>query len=294
MSESADGFEELVRFASSADPELVGRAHERALSGMARDRRLLVVAATAYDRLRVFGGRPQKFGTQAISAAGQLVPWPVDPATTDTERAKWGVEPLARLAARIAEAPVVDKAMLRGVLRERRARIDDAARARAAERIAEHGARALGARVADRVVAAYWPLAGEADPRPLARALAAQHGARLALPVVEGDELRFRAWADDERLQPAGFGTLGPGPDAVELRPDVVLAPLVGCDRRGGRLGQGKGYYDRKLAALDAEAAALVVGIALDCQVLPAVPTERHDRRLDAIVTEREAFTLSG
>ena len=64
-------------------------------------------------------------------------------------------------------------------------------------------------------------------------------------------------------------------------------------DRRGGRLGQGKGYYDRALARLDASGDVLVVGVAFEVQVLPAVPTETFDRRLDAVLTEREWIALS-
>ena len=115
----------------------------------------------------------------------------------------------------------------------------------------------------------------------------------IALPVVTGEDLLFRRWDDDASLQDAGFGALGPAPTATELRPAVVLAPLVGCDRRGGRLGQGKGYYDRALARLDAAGDVFVVGVACDGQLLPAVPTEAHDRRLDAVLTEREWIALS-
>ena len=66
----------------------------------------------------------------------------------------------------------------------------------------------------------------------------------------------------------------------------MVLAPLLGFDDRGGRVGHGKGYYDRYLARLDATSRPLVVGIAFVDQELPAVPTERHDRPLDAVATE--------
>ena len=52
-------------------------------------------------------------------------------------------------------------------------------------------------------------------------------GARLALPVVAGDELWFGAWDGDACFEPAGFGALGPRSGAAVLRPDVVLAPLV-------------------------------------------------------------------
>ncbi|MFN3244440.1 MAG: 5-formyltetrahydrofolate cyclo-ligase [Planctomycetota bacterium] len=289
----APGFDELVRLATSADPAEVDRAHEYALVRMRGDRRLQIVAAMAYDRIRVLAGRPQKFGTQAIADGGRLVPWPVDPATTDTERAKWGVATLQRLLERIVEAPIVDKAMLRSLLRARRRAVDDVARQAAAERIREHGLATFGSWCQDRVVAAYWPLPDEADPRPLARALRERHGARLALPVVDGEHLTFRAWRDDAELRPAGFGTLGPAPVATELQPDVVLAPLVGLDARGGRIGQGKGFYDRATARLDQGPGVRVVGVAFACQLLPAVPTEVHDRRLDGYVTEAGATALS-
>ncbi|MGK0353423.1 MAG: 5-formyltetrahydrofolate cyclo-ligase, partial [Planctomycetota bacterium] len=68
--------------------------------------------------------------------------------------------------------------------------------------------------------------------------------------------------------------------------------PLVGFDRTGARLGQGKGFYDRKLAAV-AGRAPLVVGIACSCQEVPVVPTEVHDRRLDVLVTEVAAVTFA-
>ncbi|MGC6486715.1 MAG: 5-formyltetrahydrofolate cyclo-ligase, partial [Planctomycetota bacterium] len=144
------------------------------------------------------------------------------------------------------------------------------------------------------VVAAYWPVGAELDPRALARALQDRHAARLALPRVDGEQMTFRAWRRDEDLEPAGFHTMGPARAAPELRPDIVLAPLLGCDRRGGRLGQGKGYYDRALAGLDAGGDLFVGGVAFDAQLLPAVPTEVHDRRLDAVLTEREWIALSG
>ncbi|MEC8652468.1 MAG: 5-formyltetrahydrofolate cyclo-ligase [Planctomycetota bacterium] len=293
MTSSGHDFEELARMATSAEAADVRRAHELAVGGMRADARLGLVAATAYDRLRVFDGRPQKFGTHAIAERGDLVAWPVDPATTDTERAKWGVGKLQHLLERAAAGPVVDKQLLRQAVRRRRASIADDARAPAAGALRAAGLAALGEGCAGAVVAAYWPLASEIDPRPLARALRDDFGARLALPSVDGDQLWFGAWGEDAELQPAGFGALGPAHGAEQLRPDVVLAPLVACDRRGGRLGQGKGYYDRALSQLDVDGGAYVVGVAFDCQLSPAVPTEAHDRRLDAVLTDREWIALS-
>lgn len=65
---------------------------------------------------------------------------------------------------------------------------------------------------------------------------------------------------------------------------DVVILPGVGFDREGGRLGYGGGYYDRFLPRLRADACKIAV--AYELQILPQVPLEPHDMRLDVLVTE--------
>lgn len=180
------------------------------------------------------------------------------------------------------------KDSLRARLRARRDALPAAARAAWSEHLAELGAPALRERLGPAaIVAAYWPLRSEADPRPLARALQAA-GAALALPVVEGEAMRFRAWSGGERdLEPAGFGALGPGTVAPVVQPTLVLVPLLGFDTTGHRLGWGKGYYDRFLAGAAGSAGPFAVGIAFACQKVAAIPSEPHDVRLDAVLTER-------
>lgn len=58
------------------------------------------LAAAAFDRLRLLAGAPQKFGTQWVVRDGQWELWAVDDATTDSERAKWGLPALAELRRR--------------------------------------------------------------------------------------------------------------------------------------------------------------------------------------------------
>jgi hypothetical protein len=69
---------------------------------MGKERRARRLAAEAYDRLRCRRGQPQKFGLVAIAQDGGGELWPVDPATTDSERAKWDVPALAELRRRAA------------------------------------------------------------------------------------------------------------------------------------------------------------------------------------------------
>lgn len=148
--------------------------------------------------------------------------------------------------------------------------------------------------VVDRVIAAYRPLPGEMDPGPLMRMLVAA-GARLALPVMPEGEggLSFHAYADGDSLERRRFGVEEPLREAAEVRPDIVLVPLVGADLAGNRLGFGKGYYDRTLQALRRTGAVLAIGLAYAEQVLETLPAEPHDERLDAVLTDVEFLGIS-
>ena len=62
--------------------------------------------------------------------------------------------------------------------------------------------------------------------------------------------------------------------------------PLAAFDRRGQRIGYGRGYYDRAIARLSRNGPVLTVGIAFSVQEVDAVPAEPHDQPLDHLVTE--------
>jgi 5-formyltetrahydrofolate cyclo-ligase len=137
-------------------------------------------------------------------------------------------------------------------------------------------------------VASYWPVRDEADPRPLAAALAAR-GHPILLPRVAGPDqpLQFRLWRDGDPLRRSAAGICEPLADAPEQAPEAVLVPLLGFDSAGFRLGYGGGYYDRSLAALRARGPVVAIGIAFAGQEVEALPREPHDEALDAVVTER-------
>jgi 5-formyltetrahydrofolate cyclo-ligase len=137
------------------------------------------------------------------------------------------------------------------------------------------------------VVAGYWPLATEIDPRPLMLALAGR-GHALALPVTgrRGMPLVFRRFRFGDWLAKGRFGTCRPGEGAEVLTPEFLLVPVVAFDATGVRIGHGAGYYDVTLAALRARGQVTALGCGYAAQRAERLPVARHDQRLDAIATE--------
>jgi 5-formyltetrahydrofolate cyclo-ligase len=137
---------------------------------------------------------------------------------------------------------------------------------------------------AGRIVSLYWPFRGEPDLRPWVASITAR-GARAALPVVvqKGRPLIFRAYRPGDRLEKGVWNIPIPA-DGAEIVPEVVLAPVVGFDRQGYRLGYGGGFFDRTLAALPTK--PLVIGVGYTSQAIPTIHPQPHDIAMDRIVTE--------
>lgn len=137
------------------------------------------------------------------------------------------------------------------------------------------------------VVAGYAAQGSEADP---ARLLAQAHagGRIVALPYVEGMSvpMRFLKWAPGDPLVRGSFGLSQPDrTTSEEIAPDLILAPLLGFDRRLHRLGQGAAFYDRAFARYPE---AIRVGIAWSVQEMDLAPDDPWDVPLHAVLTERE------
>ena len=107
--------------------------------------------------------------------------------------------------------------------------------------------------------------------------------------VRPGDKIAVErldaAEAAEVALSDGPFGLRQPAAHHPPLAPHVVLTPLVGFDRRGNRLGQGAGHYDRAFAAFPA---ARRIGIALDVQETDQLRPDPWDVPLHAIATNRE------
>ena len=139
---------------------------------------------------------------------------------------------------------------------------------------------------APRTVYAYASLSWEPDTWEILRALLSR-GFRLALPRVEGREMRFYFVPDLKELSQSSMKIWEPKADAVPADDSeaLVLVPGMAFSRDGARLGKGGGFYDRFLAA---EPDHKTIALAYGFQLMEQIPTGVYDRPVDQIVTENE------
>lgn len=110
---------------------------------------------------------------------------------------------------------------------------------------------------------------------------------RWAYPRVLSDQLVFHAVKNPQTdLLPGNFGIAEPSPTLPEIPAreiDAFLCPGLAFDASGGRLGRGKGFYDRILAT--ARPGALKIGVCFPGQLVPDTFSEPHDVRMDRVIS---------
>jgi 5-formyltetrahydrofolate cyclo-ligase len=144
-------------------------------------------------------------------------------------------------------------------------------------------------------LALYHPYQNEVKTQDLFEQ-AQKRGKRVAYPQAPTVEAPLNFfWIDSlTQLGPTSWGPLGPDPQK-SLHPasyesiDLMLVPGLAFDRRGARLGRGKGFYDRTLKIFS----GLKLGVAYDFQVLDEVPHSIWDEPVQYLATEKDLRSIS-
>lgn len=137
---------------------------------------------------------------------------------------------------------------------------------------------------ASRVVLLYWSMDDEVQTHDSVERWYREK--TVLLPCVDGDDLRLRQYTGPDCMV-AGeqFGIGEPtGEEWTDLDAvDLIIVPGVAFDRKGNRMGRGRGFYDRMLKSTPK---AVKIGLAYDFQMMDEIPVEPHDVPMDLILSE--------
>jgi 5-formyltetrahydrofolate cyclo-ligase len=137
-------------------------------------------------------------------------------------------------------------------------------------------------------IAAYYPANYEVDILSFIEQ-ASKKKFNIALPVIKPQgKMSFKIWVYKNPLYVNCMGILEPDNSTKMVIPDLIMVPLVAFDKNLNRIGYGKGYYDRSLKKISKiKKKTIFLGIAYSFQKCKAIPTNKHDFKLDYIFTER-------
>ncbi len=147
---------------------------------------------------------------------------------------------------------------------------------------------------------AYMPLADEVNLIPLIKE-AIKDGKKTALPKItsmEKVEIQFYYLSDSSsfltQTQEGSFGIKEPNPQQLKKaeaskllnKKILFLVPGRAFTKNGDRLGRGKGFYDRYLTSLNGLKLVKKIGICFEFQLLPELPTDANDIKMDEVIYE--------
>ena len=126
----------------------------------------------------------------------------------------------------------------------------------------------------------YHALTDEVDTTILIDA-AMHEGKTVLLPVIDGDDLRLKIHTG--ATQTGSYSIQEPIGEEFTCYKEITLAivPGMAFDKKGNRLGRGRGFYDRTLPKL---AEAYKIGLCFPFQLLESIPCETYDIKMDAVL----------
>ena len=117
----------------------------------------------------------------------------------------------------------------------------------------------------------------------------------MSMPVVDIKKktMTFRKWAPKDKLRNGPLGILEPSYKKEIILPQIMIVPMLMFDRELSRLGYGGGFYDKSIIKLKKHFQKekkffITIGLAYSEQEIEKIPIEKHDMKLDYIVTEKE------
>lgn len=175
---------------------------------------------------------------------------------------------------------VLTKYDIRARIKSLKKMLDEVEKNAAAEAVFERLEHSAAFQLAEKVLM-YHSLPDELDTRRFLNKW--KDRKKFFLPRVNGVNLELLPY-DETRLEIGSFHI--EEPKGNEICPveeiEMIVVPGIAFDRKGQRLGRGKGFYDRLLKS----AKAMKIGVGYDFQLIEELPSEAHDVPMDMVITE--------
>ena len=141
----------------------------------------------------------------------------------------------------------------------------------------------------DKKIGLYYPIGSEVSTIEIIQYLNKKKYT-VSLPVLEkNSKMSFYEWNEKSPLKINNLGI----PEPIKLKktvPSTLVIPMVAFDDKLNRLGYGGGFYDRFISKLEKNKKILKIGLALSCQKINKVPTNRFDKKMNYIITEKKIY----
>ena len=140
-----------------------------------------------------------------------------------------------------------------------------------------------------KVIYFYYPLGSEVNLLPLAEEFLTgtfmAERRTIAFPRTCGDMMEFYPVTSLSDFVEGRFHIMEPmGEVPLRETEPFVLVPGLGFDKKGNRMGYGKGFYDRYFARFPS---CRKIGAAFETQLMEKIPSQSHDIVMDFVVTEK-------
>ncbi|MCM1152887.1 MAG: 5-formyltetrahydrofolate cyclo-ligase [Muribaculum sp.] len=180
----------------------------------------------------------------------------------------------------------MEKKEIRRKIKNMRTMLNELEKARAAQQVFDRLEKTAAFLLADHILM-YHSLPDELSTHRFLEKWAGKK--HFYLPRVNGVNLDILPY-DQSRLELGSFHIEEPcgdeltDPDTLEL----IIVPAVAYDRKGNRLGRGKGFYDRLLHT----SKAAKIGVGYEFQLLEDLPVEPHDVPMDMVITQETTIVI--
>ena len=142
-------------------------------------------------------------------------------------------------------------------------------------------------KVIGKIIGGYYPHNHEVDAIKILKKFEEKNYKILLPKISKNFQMDFFQWSTKDPLEINKYGIPEPTSNRVSY-PNILLVPLVAYDKHFNRIGYGAGFYDRYIRKIKKKKKILTIGLAYSYQKVREIPIDRHDIKLDFVVTNKK------